>query len=221
MRRFLPALTIVLVAGLTLVSGLIHGRMSNRWGPSPDTLAVAKKLQDIPDQIGRWQLKAPDKMGDDTVKMLQCAGHILRTYEHQDTGESVNMFVILGPPGPISVHTPEVCYDSRGHPIRDARRRVIIQNGDGPENEFWAVTFRSNDPTADTLRVYYAWSTGDRWSATEGPRYAYAGHPYLYKIQLASRLPSHVDSEVDDPCSRFLQDFVPAAKRYLVAPFNK
>ena len=220
MRRFLPALAILLVAGLTLLSGLIQGRMSNRWGPSPDVLAVAKKLKDIPDRVGSWQLKVSDEMDDFTANMLQCAGYILRTYENLDTGESVNMFIILGPPGPISVHTPEVCYDSQGYPIRDPRQRVRI-DPDGPEDEFWALTLRSKDLDAGVLRVYYAWSTGGPWWATKGPRYAYAGSPYLYKIQLASRLPSYVDSEVNDPCSRFLQDFVPVAKRYLVAPSDE
>ncbi len=220
MRRFLPALTIVLVAGLTLASGLIQGRMSNRWGPSPDVLAVAKKLEDIPDRVGSWQLKASDEMDDFTANMLQCAGYILRTYENEQTREHVNMFIIVGPPGPTAVHTPEVCYDSQGYPIRDPRQQVRI-DPDGPEDEFWAMTLRSNDLDAGVLRVYYAWSTGGPWSATKGPRYAYAGRPYLYKIQLASRLPSYVDSEVNDPCSMFLQDFVSVAKRYLVAPSDE
>lgn len=225
MRRFLPVLTIVLVAGLTLASGLIQGRMSNRWGPSPDMLAVAERLEttpaDIPAEVGIWRLIKPDKMEEGTVKMLQCAGYVLRTYEHDVTRERVNMFIIVGPPGPISVHTPEVCYSSQGYPIRDPRQRVTIQNGEGPADEFWALTLRSRDLDAGVLRVYYAWSTGGPWSATEKPRYAYAGRPYLYKIQLASRLPSYGDSEGDDPCSRFLQDFVPVAKRYLVAPSDE
>lgn len=224
MRRFIPALTIALVAGLTLASGLIQGRMSNRWGPSPDTLAVAEKLEtmpaDIPAEGGIWRLIKADKMDDDTVKMLQCTGYIVRTYEHDATRDRVKMFIIVGPPGPTAVHTPEVCYNSQGYPNRDPRQPVMI-DPDRPTDEFWALTYRSKDLDKGVLRVYYAWSTGGPWSATEKPRYAYPGSPYLYKIQLASRLPSYVDSEVEDPCSRFLQDFVPIAKRYLVAPSDE
>ena len=235
MKSFLPTFSIVLAAGLILFSGLIYGRMSNRWGPSPDVRAVAAKLKHIPKQVGSWKYepsedkslkdKSSEKMEDSTVDMLQCAGYIDRTYKNKDTGEIVNMFIILGPPGPTSVHTPEVCYSSQGYPIRETRQRVTIQNGEepeekaqGPEDEFWATTFRSNDLGAGMLRIYYAWSTGGAWSATEKPRYAYAGHPYLYKIQLASSIPSYGDSEEDDPCRRFLQAFLPKARPYLVAP---
>ena len=221
MRRFIPALAIVLVAGLTLLSGLIHGQMSNRWGPSPDVLAVAEKLEEIPDRVGSWQLKNSDKMDDFTANMLQCAGYILRTYENRVTGENVNMFIIVGPPGPISVHTPEVCYDSQGYPIREARQRVTIENRDGPDDNFWAMTLRSKDLNADQIRAYYAWSTGGPWLAAKGPRYAYAGCPYLYKIQLASHTSLQTDPGTGDPCSRFLKDFVPEAKRYLVAPSDE
>ncbi len=234
MKQLLPTFSIILAAGLILVSGLIHGRMSR---PSPDVLPVAGKLKHIPKQVGSWEYlpseensladKSSEKMEDSTVDMLQCAGYIVRTYKNENTGESVNMFLIVGPSGPTSVHTPEVCYDSRGYPIRETRQRVTIQDAEGPEDEqdaegpedeFWAVTFRSKDLGAGMLRIYYAWSTGGAWSASEGPRYAYAGHAYLYKIQLASSIPSYGDSEEDDPCSRFLRAFLPEARRYLVAP---
>lgn len=221
MRRFLPALTIALVAGLTLASGLIQGRMSNRWGPSPDVLAVAEKLEDIPDRVGSWKLVASDEMDDGTANMLQCAGYILRTYENEQTRECVNMFIIVGPPGPTAVHTPEVCYDSQGYPDREDPQRVTIENPHGPDDDFWAMTLRSKGLNADQIRAYYAWSTGGPWSAAKGPRYAYAGCPYLYKIQLASQTPLPIDMETGDPCSSFLRDFLPEARRYLVAPSDE
>jgi hypothetical protein len=218
MTRISLALSIVLLTGLTLVSGGMHGWMSHRWGLPPATRIAAEKLVEFPDRFGSWQLQSAEEMTEETANTLECAGYFVRAYANQDTGESVRVAVLLGPAGPIAVHTPEICYSSRAYAIREERQRVTIQNSDGSDEEFWALTFRSNDLDASLLRVCYAWSTGGPWSAPEDARFTFAGSPYLYKIQLASELAPGTDLQTSDPCERFLQDFVPVAKRYLVEP---
>lgn len=218
MKQYLPVLSIVLVVGLTLLSGIIHGRMSDRWGPPQDSLAAANKLAEIPDQFGGWKLQISEEISDSVVEMLECAGYINRTYVNQETGESVNVAILLGPPGPISVHTPEICYSSRDYAIVGEPQQVTVRSSQGSDDEFWAMTFQSRDLSADILRVYYAWSTGGGWSAAKAPRFTFAACPYLYKIQLAGHLPPGADAEASDPCRSFLQNFVPVATRYLVEP---
>ena len=66
-------------------------------------------------------------MDEDTVEMLECTGNIVRTYENQRTGEVVSVFVIVGPAGPIAVHTPEICYSSQNYKSRDTRQQVAIR----------------------------------------------------------------------------------------------
>ncbi len=216
MKRFLPALAVLVAAGVTLVSGIIHGHMSNRWGPSQATDAAAERLKQLPDRFGDWQGQAPEKMRDEVVNMLECAAYVHRAYVNQETGEVVRAVIFLGPAGPTSVHRPEVCYSSRNHRIHEKRREVRVS--EGLEDEFWAVTFQSTGLDQSMLRVYYAWSSGGDWSATESPRFAFAGKPYLYKIQLAAGLVPGVDLKKNDPCRKFLKDFVPIAEGYLVEP---
>ena len=206
-----PISGIILVVVFTVLSGVIQGRMSNRWGPPRDVLAAAEKLDDIPSQIGIWRLTSSDEITQSTLTMLECTGYILRTYENQETGETVRVSVLLGPSGPMSVHTPEICYSSQDYTIHEQRRQVPIAI-DGSNESFWALTFQSNNLDADMLRVYYAWNPGDNWSAPEDPRFEFASHPFLYKIELASYLPPGTDVETDDPCRKFLQDLVPLAK---------
>jgi hypothetical protein len=214
-KRILPISGVILVVVLTVLSGVIQGRMSNRWGPPRAVLAAAEKLDDIPSQFGDWRLTSSDEIIQSTLKMLECTGYILRTYENQATGEAVRMSVLLGPSGPMSVHTPEICYSSRDYTVHEERHQVPIEI-DGSSESFWALTFQSNSLDADMLRVYYAWNAGDRWSAPEDPRFAFADRPFLYKIQLASQLPPGADLEAVDPCHKFLKDFVPLARSYLV-----
>jgi len=214
LKRYAPVLGIILVLVLTSLSGVIQGRMSNRWGPPRDVLAVAEKLNDIPGQFGSWQLESSDEIAQPILTMLECTGYIFRTYVNQETGETVRVSVFSGPSGPMSVHTPEICYSSRDYTTHEERRLVPIEI-EGSNEDFWALTLRSNSIDADMLRVYYSWNTGDHWSAPEDSRFKFASSPFLYKIQLASYLPPRADVETDDPCRRFLQDFVPVAQRYL------
>ncbi|MGA2030683.1 MAG: exosortase-associated EpsI family protein [Thermoguttaceae bacterium] len=216
-------LGLAVVAALTLVSGMLQGRIRNRWGPSEAMRAAAQRLQDVPRRFGgpqndRWQLHSAETMSEDTLEMLECTGYFVRKYANQRTGEVVSVFVILGPAGPIAVHTPEICYSSRNYKSRDTRERVAIPHAKGPEDQFWALTFKSKSVQGDLLRVYYAWSTGERWSAPNDARFAFAGWPYLYKVQLSSSLPEGADLKTADTCREFLKDFAPVVRQFLIEP---
>lgn len=222
MQRLLFPLAIVLIAGLTIFSGVLHGRMSNRFGPSPETLAAAGKLAEIPQQFGDWRMQSSEELDKASRDELQPAGYFVRTYENRQTGDVVAVTLLLGRPGPISVHTPEVCYGSRNYETRSERKQVAIRNSAGAADEFWALDYKVNDVRGDLLRVYYAWSAGDRWTAPKDARFWSVGMPHLYKIQLSGLLPpGTTDLKSEDPCRKFLQDFVPAAKKCLVAPSVK
>ena len=212
MRQFLPALGVLLVVALTLLSGIIHGQMSRRWGLPEDLVAIGAKLQEIPESFGNWQLESSGELSDSEIKMLECAGYIVRTYVNQATGETVNMALIVGPSMPISLHRAEICWNSRGHTIRDQRQQVIVRDSDHLDQQFWALTFQTNDINKDLVRVYYGWSDGRRWSEHNERRLSLTHRPYLYKIEVVSRLRPGTTWQTSDPCRDFLQDFIPVAK---------
>ena len=64
------------------------------------------------------------------------------------------------------------------------------------------------------LRVWYAWSDGEKWSAEKNPRWDYLGLPRLYKIQLASRISEKEDSK-NQPIKSFLEEFLPELSKYM------
>ena len=210
-------MSLAAVMALTLAGGVLEGRIRNRWGPSETMLAAAQKLEDVPHQFGgpgndRWQLQSSETMNPYVIEMLECTGYIVRTYANPRTGESVSLFVIVGPAGPIAVHTPEICYSSQNYKSRDPRKRVAIADAQGQDDQFWALTFKTKDVREDLLRVYYAWSTGNRWSAPNDARFAFAGWPYLYKIQLSSHLPAGTDLKTGDTCREILEGLRARAK---------
>lgn len=218
MKRFQPVFALALIAVLTVASGVMHGRMSNRWGKPADMEAAAKKLDGVPDQFGDWQLLTTGELHEVAAETLETAGSVTRAYVNEETGESVHLGLLLGPAGPISVHTPDVCYSSRDFTRLGQRERVTVELGDGTRETFWCVTFQTNDLSGSLLRVYYGWSGGDQWSAPDQPRLTYGGNPYLYKIDVTSRMPPGTDFSKVDPCREFLKYFVPASRNCLVPP---
>ncbi len=215
---------IALVMAMTVAGGVLQGRIRNRWGPSETMQAAAQELGKVPNSFGgaqndRWQLKATettDKLPDDVIEMLECTGYISRCYENRRTGETVNVFVLIGPAGPIASHTPDICFSSQNYTSRDMHRPVAIPTAAEQDDELWALSFKTKNVREDLLRVYYGWTTSGRWSATSNPRYAFVGSPYLYKIQVESQMPADSNVKSTDTCREFLKDFLPVLRKHLI-----
>jgi len=173
-------------------------------------LAAAKQLQEFPSRVGDWKLKDDVPMADVILRTLQCAGHVNRVYVHQGTGQEVHVAVIVGPPGPTAVHTPEICYSSKAFEITDERERAVIGGAGAQANTLWKAMFKSRNIGAEPMCVYYAWSLGDKWVASRSPRYEFGGSRLLYKIQLAGSAGAPGGSQLEDPCRDFLESLLRA-----------
>jgi len=203
-RRFLALLATAVV--LTIVSGTLYGRLSQRWGPPADLLAAADHVRSFPKQLGAWQLLEDSTMPDKTQRVLECAGYVNRKYLHQETGQTVGLAIIVGPPGPTAVHTPEICYSSRSHTIKESAHKKLIEGGshEGDRHSFWAVFFESRHAGAQQMHVYYAWNKGQQWEASENPRIQFGGNQLLYKIQVSGDVSLRSSKEITDPAWEFV-----------------
>jgi hypothetical protein len=202
-----------LIAGIlglaTLISGLLLGQASGRWGAAPAVVTAEQSLgRRLPERTGNWRLRKEQELEPEVVKMMQCNAYIARVYEHDQTGDLVTVAVLVGPAGPISVHTPEICYSSRDYVVGRNRVKTSVDDTAGRRHGFWDVTLKARDSESSTQRVLYAWSTGDAWNAAAHPRFAYAGSPYLYKLQLAARSSADTKRDEFDPCQDFLRSFL-------------
>ena len=142
-KQLVIAVLVACVA--TAAAGLVEGRYSNRWGQPPKLVAAGEKLAIVPDHIGDWQLKSSEPFDDEVVEMLQCAGNFSREYVNSITGETVRMALSSGPPGPTAVHTPEICYSSRGQTIVERPKPVAIRPEKNPDESLWRIVFRANN----------------------------------------------------------------------------
>lgn len=218
--KLYQTIALAAIVGLTVASGVMQGRMTNRWGLEPEALAAGKKLEEVPAEFGSWKLVAKQEMDEQSRKMLETFGEAGGMYENIETGARVSVFVIVGPPGPVALHVPEICMSCRENTLLGPRKDFTIEekNNPGKAHHFWGVRFKRTDVDGTLIPVYYAWTIDGTWAAEEGGHWGHGGDPYLYKIQVQCWLPAMAGAVETDPAQEFLAEFVPALAPYLVPP---
>ena len=100
---------IVAAIFIVLSSGIIHGMWINRWKASREIELATSKLDQIPMVIGDWKGR-PQAVEARELTAAGLDGLVMRHYENTRTGSTTTMVLVCGRPGPVSVHSPEVCY---------------------------------------------------------------------------------------------------------------
>jgi Protein of unknown function (DUF3485) len=177
---------------LVLLSGALAGVWSNRWGLSMSTREAAERLQSVPLALEGWEVHEL-ALSDAEQRIGEIEGYLHRRYVNRNTGAVVSVLVLCGRPGPISVHTPEVCYGNSGW---EQLGKAPCSPGAGPF-QFEALDLRKRDVTRPTqLRLYMAMGSRGTWSVPKRPRLAFAGQSALFKVYVtyeAANLPESVD----------------------------
>jgi hypothetical protein len=212
---FVVCSVILLVS--TVAAGWMQRSMSHAWGnPRDRELAASKLSLPLPEQFGDWRFDRSVPFSQEVLDVLGKPMHISHVYENMRTGDVVTVAVIVGHPGPVAVHTPEICYSSRDYKFPSARTRQVVKPADGRSHALWTLGLDPKEPGDLPLKVMYAWSTGTTWEAAEQPRYSYGGLSHLYKLQLAVGVTTQSTEAGFDPATDFLTNFLPQLQPKLV-----
>jgi hypothetical protein len=209
-RVFAAAAAMILI----IASGLVYGLWTGRWertAPAPTDMNGL--LARTPAELGDWQ---GEDVESDTRGASPVLGRLERRYRNVHTNKIVSVSLVCGKPGPISIHTPDVCYGSSGFAVGE-NKKFPIPTGAGAE--FWtadALKKKSTDQTR--LRIFWAWNSGEGWQAADNPRLAYVRVPVLYKLYLIRELNMAGDALDDDACLDLFQQLQPELQRVLFAP---
>ena len=200
---------VLLCVLLILTGGVAHGYLDSRWTRMDVATAQAETLQTLPLNVRDWRLVSETELEGSAQRILQCYGSILREYVNDTTGDRITVFVVYGPRGPIAVHTPEVCYSSKGTETAGERLATpLLINGE--TQSLWKVKFRKPRSTdAPHLEVWYGWSDGGPWIASSLPRVWLTES--LYKIQIAG--PPAKSRQEMSAVENFLRDFLPSLQK--------
>ncbi len=199
---YLRLIGLVLLLGAT---GWLHGRWTDRWGPSADVEGAAATLPSVPMTVGDWQGR--DITREEAEEAYRTGSpQILRQYTHRKTGANIGVLITCGRPSSMIIeHTPRTCYAELGFEELGAGKGFSV----GP-SAFYAHTFVKTSPVVTTrVRLLWSWGDGRTWSFPERPRIAFAKTPVLYKIYVTRQLLSEDEPLADDPARQFLEDALP------------
>jgi hypothetical protein len=186
-----------------IASGLLHGYWTERFCPAQAPLDGANRIKQLPLDLGDWHgEELPFKEGSAGAGV---AGGIQRRYVHRTTGKSVSIALVCGRFGPVSIHTPDVCYVCSGFAVQQPRR-----SGDAGK-EFWTSNAVKKGATDEThIRIYWAWNNGHGWKASADPRQEFAGSAVLYKLYVVREKDGPEEGLKEEPCEQFMRELLPA-----------
>ena len=122
MTRLIP-FGVVLVT--VLASGAAAGLCTGRWGSSRTVQSAVARLDHVPLSLGTdWDVQEGTKLSEREIAVAEIDGYLARRYFHRRTGTFVSVMLLCGRPGPLSVHTPEVCYAGSGYDEIGSARRL-------------------------------------------------------------------------------------------------
>lgn len=213
MSNKIPPVAIAVV--ILLGSGTVHGIWSFRWSAARELQAATTKVASIPLQFGDWTGNE-NKLDERQATVGRIHASMSRIYTNAKTGQVISALLVSGRPGPISVHTPEVCYAGSGFEVASESIKASVDAGLGKPSEFWTLKVNKPDPSRpEHLMIYYGWFADGRWQAPAvDARLGFAGIPVLYKLYVV-RQQSRTESADFDATVDFLKSFLPELQKSL------
>jgi hypothetical protein len=138
-------------------------------------------------------------------------GTVFRRYHHRRTRETVSFLLVCGRGGPISVHTPDVCYGGAGYrPLGGTDIEEIDLETLG-KHAFRVDRFAMPGGVSPTqLEVFLAWSRDGRtWEAPATARWSLARSPALYKLYVVREFLPGSRAETSAASIEFLKRSLP------------
>ncbi|HET6575593.1 MAG TPA: exosortase-associated EpsI family protein [Fimbriiglobus sp.] len=210
--RIAPACACALAV---VLSGVAHGLFTDRWHTATAMRDVQPRLDQLPSKIGTWTAK-DEPLSADVLDKGAIQAHLSRRYRDSMTGQTVQVLVVAGRPQPISVHTPDICFQGAGFEMVSAPETLGV--GDTGA-KLWTATFaKRNAPVPESLLVSWCWNGGSGWEAPDhrSARVRYAFRPVLYKLYLVTEPPpTRTPSAGSDVLEAFAAQLLPELDRAL------
>lgn len=214
-RGFLPVFSICV---LILACGYGQGVLTNRWSMSSQLKEAIARIERVPSRLGEWVGK-DWKMDPRMQTMGGVEGYIDRRFTNGRDPTAITVFLVTGRSGPISVHTPDLCYQGIGYVMEaEPVRKELSVGTQSQKVEYFVAKFSKPDAAlVSRLKILWTW-LGDRgWQAPTNVRAEYMGRPSLYKLYVIQEL-TRSESESDGAIlEQFLQQLFPVLDQALLS----
>lgn len=216
MYRFI---LILLAAGIILGAGYYQGQLVNRWGESQQMINAMDRIKKLPETFGDWFSQSME-LNAKQLQIAEVSSYVSRVYTNKKSGEKVSILLIGGRPGPIAVHSPDVCYQGAGYKMGPKALQAVRGVHEGRPPEFWVAKF-TKEPVPAPLHIMWAWSAGGLFIAPDTPRLMFYREPFLYKLYIIREAKSLDAPNVDEVMQQFLKDFYPVLEKTISAQVDQ
>ena len=159
---------IIIAAAFLVGVGYVHGKWTNRWGPSPEIAALTARFESVPMEIGDWTA-TPFEIGLPERKLAGAEAYLARVYTNPGRGATVSVLLIGGLPGKISTHTPEICYTAAGYDLGTPSAYDRRYSQDGRQAHLRTALAIRGLADPDALRIFWTWHASTGWAAPGNP----------------------------------------------------
>jgi len=208
MTRYVP-----LLAGLLIVlgTGLVHGVWTQRWQKSTVIDEAVGRTLTLPAEVGDWQSE-PMEVSAEEMALAGADGWYVRRFTNRRTEQTIQVMLLCGRTGYMSVHRPEHCYSAAGYTLVASPLPYVLKSDQGKVlGDFLSGRFIKQDPTGNAqLRIFWTWFAAGRWQAPPSPRWTFAGLSVLYKLYVARDATFRPERLDDDPAVAFMRQLLPA-----------
>jgi hypothetical protein len=213
MLRIVPGVIGIIAV---LLTGLVHGHWTERWSAHEERAAAAARMDGIAAELGDWVGEPLDAAPRQTDGV---SGYLYRRYVNRQNGHAVTVALFCGRAGPMSIHTPDVCYGGGGYDVGKPVTHTLPAGHGSPEAEFRTAPFyKASSSDRSHLRIFWSWNADGTWTVPANPRFAFARRPFLYKLYVIREMTDANESLEGEPCLEFLGLLVPELQRCLAPP---
>ncbi|MCH2114642.1 MAG: EpsI family protein [Pirellulales bacterium] len=214
-RAIFPlAAAFLLIISLSLVEGV----MRDRWAePGAEAAELGERFKNVPMQIGDWQGEnlPVDEVTRSTAGAVR---YVSRRYVHNDTQNTVRIWLIVGHSRDVLRHTPNICYPNQGFRAVGSPLKHPIEITGQKSAEFYTAKYSKEDPSGrHAERVFWAWNHPDnnRWEAPDSRRTHYGLVKALYKLYFVSNVGRDEDTVESNVSIEFMELMLPALSEAL------
>ena len=210
----------LLVSALLLIgTGSLHGLITNRWSASTGLQEAISRLDHLPASVGDWEGTVLEQDFNPTT-VRKSGAFVLARYVNRRTGEALQVSLICGRPGTLSLHPPTICFPAHGYQEKARPTKVAISLDESAPPTNWMTADFARPLAGGEERVSVLWCYGVNrmWLTPENPRIELAGREAVYKLYVGRvGLGEELRSQ-KDPSVAFLRVFFPALEKSLFAP---
>jgi hypothetical protein len=197
----------------------LHGYITNRWGSSAPLQQAIDRLDKLPLLAGDWEGTIAQR--DVELTALRTSGaFVLAPYTNRRTGETLQVTLVCGRAGPLSLHPPTICFPAHGYEQKGvAVKTAMPLKESGTPTDFMLAEFVRSIPTGEErVSIMWCYGVGGQWVVPDNPRHALAGKQAVYKLYVG-RVGFGEQLRVEkDPRVSFLSVFLPELEKALFAP---